>query len=149
MPDTKRQQLVSAIIARMVTIRISNGYETDLGLLVEDWPRRYQADELPALSVCDLTSEDEQDDPEAAHTIHRMPVQLRIHVKDGTPAALLRKMMADVEKAISVDRLWGYLALSTKPKRSGLIVPNDNNEVAGAAVEVEVAYITQTFNAYQ
>lgn len=159
MADSKRQKIVSAIIARMQTILVTNGYETDLGLHVADWQTNWQEEELDngALSVCDLVADedgDENGDPTSsgAMSIHTMPVMLRIFTNSNTPAATLRKMIADVKKAIKSDPRWKVsnvgLAIKTVPVRSGLVMSDNSFEVAGAAVEVEISFITKLFDEY-
>lgn len=158
MADSIRQKLISAMVARMQTILTTNGYETNLGNHVADWQTNWDESELPALSVCDLVAEedgDEDGDPfaQGALTMHTLPVQFRIFTNSNTPATELRKMIADVKKAIKTDWRWTVagkkLALKTIPKRSGLIVSEQNFEVAGAAVEVEVLYLTKLFDEYE
>lgn len=157
MADTKRQKIIDEVIARMQTILVTNGYQSDLGLHVGDCETNWDESELPALSVFDLVAEedgDENGDPEAtnAKTTHSLPVQFRIFVKSDTRTSDLRKMIADVKKAIGTDPRWKVanvgLALRTIPQKSGLVF-TENFEVAGAAVEVEIWYRTKVFNEYE
>ena len=155
MADTKRQKLVDAVIARMQMIRVSNGYATDAGQRVEDWPRRFDEAELrelsskAALAVCDIGDDSEKADRESALEVHELSFQVRIFVTTDTPARELRKIIGDVQSALGVDQYWSTLGLGTNPRRAGMIVPKDSMEIAGAAVEFDIGYLTETFNPYQ
>ena len=41
MAESKRQRIVDAVAARMGNILVANGYETDLGLNVEEWTQQH------------------------------------------------------------------------------------------------------------
>lgn len=154
MAVTKRQKIVSAVIARMQAIRTENDYQTDIGARVEDWARRFDEEELAAqpsqaiLGVYDLPAEVDKESLHSVGTTHRLRMQVRIFIASDTPATELRKMIGDVVKAIGVDILWNYLAMDTQPASEGFIVPNDAMEVAGAAVEFIVVYTTATFDPF-
>jgi hypothetical protein len=155
MADTKRQKIVAAVIARMQTIRMVNGYQTEIGARVEDWARRFDEEELKAqpskaiLGVYDLPDEVGKDGKHAIGETHRLRMQVRIFITGSTLATELRKMIGDVVAAIGKDILWGYLAMDTEPSTEGFVVPNAAMEVAGAAVEFIVVYATATFDPYQ
>lgn len=149
MSDTLRQQIIAAVVARMQTIRVAAGYLTDVGARVGDWETSWEQKDLPALSVCDLVEENEKKNREAVQVTRKLPVVIRIFTSGREPADELRKMIADVEKAIGADVYWGALARGgTWPKRSGMLVPDDSFEIAGAAVEVVIEYYTKPFNAF-
>lgn len=154
MTDTLRQQIVDAIIARLQTINTANGYATDIGERVEDWPRRFEEAELAeltsgaALGVCDLTAESDRAEREARLTLHQLPVQIRIFATTDTPARTLRAMLGDVIQCVGQDDTWGGLALDSRPVRDGFIIPSEAMEIAGAAVEIEVSYQTATHNPF-
>lgn len=149
MADSKHQQIIDAIIATMQGITTAAGYETNLGDNVDDWKVNWDDEEMPALSVCDIT-EDQQlvgDQPDARNQINLLNVQFRIFVKNGTRARALRKMKADVNKAIGSNTRWNKLAMWTKPKRSGMVIPDESFEIGGKAIEIQIAYMTGAFNA--
>lgn len=155
MIDTKRQKLVDAVVARMQQIRVSNGYATDAGERVEDWPRRFDDDELrelaskAALGIFDVTEDSEKADRESAIEVHELTVQVRIFAAADLPARALRAIIGDVQTALGVDQYWSELGLGTNPRRAGMIVPKESMELGGAAVEFDIGYLTQTFNPYQ
>ncbi len=149
MADTIRQKLVSAAITRMQTILVTNGYQTDVGARVFDWPSNLEASEFPCLGVFDLEAQTTKDGNAALRTPHEMALQLRIYVSSGTPATELRKMIGDVQSAVGQDARWGGLAFNTAPKRDGFVIPKEAFEIAGAAVEVTIQFMTDTFNPYE
>lgn len=157
MPDTLRQQLVDAVIARMQGITIAQGYQTDLGLDVRDWDVRIQAteddaadlaDDAPCLIVADLDSEPDPRDLDEGATLATVTIQLRI-IGTKQPASWYRSAIGDVQQAVKSDRTWGELAITTRPGRDGFIIPQEAFSIAGAAVEIQVDYITQTFNPFE
>jgi hypothetical protein len=153
--DTKRQKIVDAVIARMGLIRVANGYQTEIGARVEDWPQRFDERELKeqpskaVLGVYDLPDAVSKESLHSTGATHRLRMQVRIFITGATPARELRKMIGDVVAAVGKDLTWGYLARDTEPGSEGFVVPNDAMEVAGAAVEFIVVYNTATFDPYQ
>lgn len=114
MADSLRQQIVSAIDTRLKTILISGGYETNAGNNVyEFWSIALEDSELPAIIWRDGAEDTEllvsttQD--------RRMTVELTLQAVGTTAPATLRKVIADVEKAMLVDYTWGGLAIFTSP----------------------------------
>lgn len=172
MPDplkSIRQKIVDAVVARMQTIQVTNGFETNLGLQVEDsrdsWDAEtelLEASSYGALSVFDLATTEAAASPESDTSIQYvdLPVQLQIFTapvideENGiTRAIVIRRMLADVYEAIKVDRSWPgedgiQLAMWTSPKASGFTIP-ENNETLAAIVEINIRYQTQIFNAYE
>ncbi|HEY0101368.1 MAG TPA: hypothetical protein VGB76_20760 [Pyrinomonadaceae bacterium] len=154
MADTKRQKIVSAFIARMQSILTENDYQTDIGARVEDWPRRFaEADlaEQPSkavIGIYDLPDDITKENKSSIRVTHRLRMQARIFITSATAPEDLRKMIGDVVKAIGVDVTWGDLATDTEPASEGFIVPQDSMEVAGAAVECVIEYLTDTFDPY-
>lgn len=171
MPDTfeitnptKRQQIVDAMLSRTRTISVANGYTFDYKTIA-DWRTDYNEKELPAISVCDLPSKARATNPNGDdYTKWDMPVQWRIFVNQDTRPEVLRAMIGDVNKMIRTDPRWSIdrvigvppvertrsvgLAMLSEPMEEGFIIPDENFVIAGAAVQINVVYRTQTFNAY-
>lgn len=152
MNDSLRQKIVAAIVTRMRTILTANGYATNIGSNVYDWRTQFHEDELPAVSVCDLTAETVTPDgvSNPRRVAHLLGVQIRIHaVRDETPDNI-RRMIADVTRAIGTDDRWHSggvgLAMTTRPVRDGFLIPQDSFEVIGGFVEIEVSYLTEKWN---
>lgn len=159
---TKRQRIIEAVVARMQTISIENGYQTDAGALVADHPVRFDDSELEAvaaqvaLGVFDLPDEVSKESKHSKGATHRLRIQVRVHkTKGSTKAAELRAIIGDIVDAVGRDILWTdeatgkYLALDTEPAQEGFIVPTEAMEISGGAVEFVVVYATALFDPYQ
>lgn len=156
---TKRQRIVELVVARMQSIRIANGYETDAGALVEKWASRFDEQDLAgqpskcALGVYDLPDEVSKASRDAKGSTHRLRVQVRIfQTKFGDDE--LRTIIGDVVAAVGTDLLWTdpetgkYLAMDTEPSSEGFIVPTEAMEVSGGAVAFIIVYPTAVFDPY-
>jgi hypothetical protein len=150
MPETVRQKIIDAVIARMQLIKVASGYETDLGNNVVDWDTNFDDTELPALSVCDLIETVEMT-IESKFQKQTLPIQLRIFSKENR-AKELRKMIADIYKAIKIDSRWKDanigLVYGTVIKQAGIIIREDEFKIGGGAVEIEITYNTKAFDAF-
>lgn len=149
---SKRQRIFDLVIERMEAISTANGYETDLGTSVEDWQTNWDDEQLPALSVCDLVAEIGfvNSETEAPTQFVKLPIQFRIFAKSDTLPADLRKMCADVIRAVGADPKWEdedgkKLALWTRVTASGIRLQEDQFEIGGAAVEIEIGYLVTSF----
>lgn len=146
---TKRQDIVDRLIALMGTVTTANGYETDIGLSVHDFETHFQEEDLPALSVYDLVADVEfvngnkKDGRGQQKTLN---LQLRIFAAAETKVTELRKMIGDVNKALGTDKRLGDTVLWINPTREGIIADEQTFEIAGAAVELEIAYLQDSFN---
>lgn len=129
----------------------TRNFETDLGANVGDWEVNWQGNELPALSVCDTVADLDfvNGSVDAPSQKHVLPVLYRIFTKADARAAKIRKMLGDVVAAIGIDPYWTVegkkLALFTRITKAGLIVPAENFEIAGGAVEAEIVYLVNSF----
>lgn len=108
MPTPRHQTLVELVKRRFQDIRIANGYNTDLGLRVTLWrdttTANWQTEELPAVNLRDKSAEIEQ------VMVSRQEHNITFEADAATKAANLdiegRKILADMLKAIGVDRKW-------------------------------------------
>ncbi len=152
MADTKQQKIIDEIVARMQTILTTNGYETNIGVNVEDSRTNWdEADDLPAISVFDGTTQAAEAPDTHSKTIHIMPVMIKCFLKAGaTPAAEARSALRDIYAAINTDDRWTVnnvgLAMITREKSHAIERAENTYEITGAVVEIEVMYITQKFN---
>jgi len=154
MADSKRQKIVSAIVARMQTILVTNGFATDIGTRVRDSETNWdQETELPAISVFDFpaTAEVPSNPANTRHTVWTQPIQIKIYLEVGTDAANARLAIKDVWQAVRSDQQWTLsgekVAMFTTPTGEGFTYPPDSYEIVGVLVEFNVTYITGKFNA--
>ena len=156
MAESKRQRIVDAVAERMRAILRANGYETDLGLNVEEWTQHLQQEDIPddgVISICDMVAEAAQTSGRSnpQETVWIMPIQIRIwYPHDELTAANVRTGLQDVNRAIRQDDRWKVdgvgLVMISRPLREGPIVPEDSYEIAGGFLDFEVQFITQKFN---
>lgn len=157
---TKRQRIVDAVVARMQSIRVANGYQTDAGALVSDFPARLEESELSAaagrcaLGVYDLVDPVSQPDVDSKGHTHRLPVQVRVFKSRQMTVGQLRAVIGDIVDAVGRDVMWTEaatdqtLAMYTEPSQEGFVVPAEAMEVAAAAVAFTVVYATAAFDPY-
>lgn len=152
MPDSKRQILVGAIVARMKLINGAGAYSTNVGGRVEDSRTNWAQDELPAISVFDGDAIANPTSPaEARQVVHEMSVMIRGYVEQGTTAAAIRTLLKDILTAIRQDDKWTVsnvkTAMQTRPVREAITRNPDSFEVEGCELEIAVYYLTNKFNA--
>lgn len=152
MADTIRQQIVSAVIAALEQITTANGYETNIGTTVEDWPTQLQGtdneDELPVIGVFDVDETSSTPNLNSKLENHELTIQARCYLRHNTPAAQCRKVMGDIKKALGVDKTWGGLATGTRPSRQGPDIKPEGFEISAAVVEITIHYTTCAFDPY-
>lgn len=147
MADSIRQRIIDAIDLRMKDILVSNGYETDIGANVEDWlPEGLESGDLPALIYRDITVETENDTFKTF--THRMVVEIMVAVSSSTPAKVIRKIIADIDKAVGIDHTWGGLALTTDRNGDEMGVEIAEQKYAGCRIIYTVTFRTEGFNDY-
>jgi len=155
--DSIRQKLVDAYKLRLAAIKTADGYETDLGLgPIEEMPVQFQAEELPALGVQDQIDSVAQEYAFEKRVMNELSLQVRIFLPRGTTAKLLRKMIADVKRALVSDPITGNrdpqvggLAVDMRPDQDGPEVLKDTFEIDAGAVLFVVQFLTAPFNDYE
>lgn len=156
MADSIRQQLVDLVVAAVENIDGTGSYQTSIGTTVTDWGLNFQEDELPAVSVCD-TSESVVDDGKGdgygeLFDLMRLDVQIRVQFKTAERPAECRKAIADILTALRGNEQWSNgssnLALATDYKSAQFILDEERFSIAAAAVDIQIFYRTQKFNAF-
>lgn len=149
MADSIRQRIMTAIDIRLKTILISGGYETNAGSNVyEFWDIALQDDEVPAIIWRDGA---ENAELLVSTTQDRtLTVELTYHAVGATAPATLRKVIADVEKAILVDYTWGGLAIFTSPVDivDTFDMEHQERRVGACRARFTVLYRTGYLNSY-
>lgn len=157
--DTVRQQLVSAVISRLQEINTENtylsegeeiNYQTNIGS-VRDWETNFQEDELPAISVCDL-SEPVEMDRGSINQLNNLKILLRIFQSSEDSAEFLRKAFGDIFASLGQDKRWKVgevgLAVGTIINSSDILFKPDAFELGGGQVIITIIYTTKAFNAF-
>lgn len=174
MADSIEQKIIDAIVARMQTILITNGYVTDIGTRVEDsrtdWdagdPEAGRDSELPAMSVFDGTVNTVEANDNRRKSTRIMPVMIKAFFEKrddaGDDAAYARNVIKDIHKAIRgtgaqsnswIDERWPAvagtppgLAMDTREQSHGIERDGESFEITGVVVTIEVQYISAKFN---
>ena len=141
MADSIRQQIITALDTRLKTIRTASGYQTDAGAHVFDWEERTLDDsELDA-----IVYRDRQNAPAAA-TLSKLlhytiTVEIELKTKAaGNTAARLRKMLADILKAIGTDETFSGLATRTTPGQDEIDIQQDDKIKGQARLTISIEY---------
>jgi hypothetical protein len=140
MPDTLRQQIITAVDAKLKTILVTGGYYTNLGQNVKEW------DETP-LAVSEAFRVEYRDEEELRQDLVvgeqdiMLPLTIRVLAAGSTSPATLRKMLADVAKAMHADPTWGGLASDTVQDGAAVVEKAEAADIAaGTQVKYRVEY---------
>ncbi len=148
MAKTIRQQLIEAVRDRFKTIRIANGYETDLGASVTVWSvTPITSRELEGIDLRDTS--DKYEKKITRHVDHRLRIDVEFHAKrEENTAAYLRKGISDINAAIGGDSKWGGLALATQIIGDEMIIDKTDKTVGGVQVQLEIEYRTTLWDQF-
>lgn len=145
----KRQLICDAFKARMQTILVANGFETNVGQKVFEWKTAAFTDaELPGLTFRDKKTKTEQRVGNIHH--HEMTMEVAAMAADGhaTPATM-RKLAADIIKAVGADRKFGGLVFNSDPGEDELRIEQEGKTVGAIKLSFVLHYRTENFNPYQ
>lgn len=146
MPDSKRQQIVTALDARLKLITVANGYETNLGTNVK-WYRQ----EPFAEAEIGISCEDSETAPEwigFGVQLHRMTVVIDAVLPATAQAPELRAAAADIVKAIGADVTLGGLAEDCILGDVQMDVGQESVRAGGARLSAVFEYATDPWTAY-
>ena len=141
MEETKRQQILDALAARLPLILVADGYRTDAGLYTvfidSEVPKSKH--DLPCLLVFDSTA-DADDAVINGRTDYRLNITIEVVVLNDTSAKEQRRIAADVLKAIGVDDSFGQLAYRTVLKSVDTNVVYEHAHLTGAEISIGIDY---------
>jgi hypothetical protein len=150
MADTKRQDIIDALLVRLALILTASGYQTNAGANLSEW--RSDVDELAANEIPSLCIYDTTDDwePEAFGQYrykHKMSVIIEGIAKASTSPTVTamqnaRKIIQDIHACIGSDRTLGAVADWIEPKSDRLIVKHAENKFMACQVTLEISYTT-------
>lgn len=150
--DSKRQLICTRLDARLKTILIADGYNTDLGRNVFEWrDNPIDQSELPAVNWRDIS---EDDSNATAGTVgyhtHVITMELKIATAKGTTTAKeIRALLADIVKAVGVDQTWGRQAIRTDPMSNEMVIEEVEDIIGGLTVTLAITYQTIKWNPYE
>lgn len=151
MADSTRQQIINAVDTRLKTIKIVNGYETDIGLNVNRWKATaVESDKTEELIYRDISEEITAENTVIGRHEHTLHIEAEIITKAGSISDnQIRKMIADMDKAIGVGETWGGLAQRTIPEGNEMSIRQMDKIIGGAMVRFAIIYRTNRWNPYQ
>lgn len=136
-------------MARFQAILTTNGYKTNIGnntFLFRAAKPEYT--EMPCVFVNDVK---EVTNPQTAG-VHQMDLTIECvcfdAVIDGEPSQAVRDILADLTKAIGVDRFWSGLAYNTDPGDDSITMEHDERVVGIGLLSFVVKYRTASFDPY-
>jgi len=141
--SNKRQSIVDAIEGRMKTILTDNGYATNAGRNVFDWRITQIPDtELSAISIYDGDCTIDYEETPVGLQGHFLIVDLVSDAKGSAARSDVRKINADVVKAIGTDLTWGGLAIDTDLISHGLNMEQGDKSIGAGIVRIKIHYRT-------
>lgn len=159
MPDSLRQRIVDAVVARMALIDGTGDYVTALGTTrdengdaapsVEDSRLNWEENELPAISVFDGDKRAiEGTSPVNPRVVrHSLPILIRGYLPaNQTNARNARQMISDIYRAIRVDDQWSLIVMESNEVKDAITRNEQSFEIEACEVEFEVQFKTNKFN---
>lgn len=162
MPTSIRQQIIDLVQARLQTITVANGYNTEIGATkVFRWrdttPVSFSDSELPAINFRDRR-EKSIDILMPRVQEHELTIEADVITSTATVDDKVRAGIADIIKAIGTDTRWTNgsavkLALRTllnpdQGPSNQMDVQHEGKKVGAAQVTFVIVYRTQAFDPY-
>ena len=152
MADSKREQIIQALIAQLATISIANGYETELGNRIARGKRQApKKDELPAIVIREgKATTDATVNAGFDATTLRVELAARDRFDESIENSYGRanKMLADMVKALGNDPTLGGLTIDTTVVEDNIGVEDKEFSIAGVDVSVDIKFRTFHLNPY-
>lgn len=131
---------------RFKAILTTGGYVTNIGAHVFWWkPSPLQLSDLPGMNCRDRTSEKTLG---CGIYENSLPLEIEASVSGSASPEDIRKILADLEKAVGADETWGGLALATDINSDDVSIEQNENKIGLARVMMTIEYRTARFDAY-
>jgi hypothetical protein len=145
--SSRRQQIINAIKTRFAAITAGDTYATSLGNSLDEWRTTpFEEAELPGINLKDISEPVTYASKNSGSVLRQLNVIADLVFKEADcSATLARAGLADVEKAIAVDPMWGGLAARTLMTESRLMTDENGLWLGGARVAFTVEYFTKPF----
>jgi hypothetical protein len=153
MPDTIRQQIITAFDTAMKVILVTGGYSSDLGLNVFPWRDTaldIENDEFPAIVYRDV-SEEAIPPEQVGFGKHQFKLNLDVLIfceEGATTPEEMRLMIADIYKAVGLNQQWNGLAFWTEPVLDQILIQEEKNIIGGARIQFQILYRTARFDPF-
>jgi len=137
-----RQNILDAVITRLKTITVANGYNLAIGTKVYDWKLSpVKPADLPAIEVRDTDAPIEVGDL-AGGLIHRLTMNIVVLASGTSAAATVRKGLQDISRAMYTDRTFGGLVKTFTPLSSTIEMQQEENLLSAGQYSCTMTYYT-------
>lgn len=156
MATTIRQKIVNSIVEALRGITQANGFETNAGEKVDDFQLNWQEDELPAISVCDISCEPAPSEQASIEEKDCLMLQVKIRAMVGseTRAPECRKIIGDILTVVRDNPRWTDSDGTQLTKQNyyvsdEFILNEEAFQIAAAEVTIGVLFWTERFDPYE
>ncbi|MEJ1463314.1 MAG: hypothetical protein RPU15_08565 [Candidatus Sedimenticola sp. (ex Thyasira tokunagai)] len=142
MADSIRELITQAVLSRMQTVTVVNGYETDVGLMLERARRSFEEDELPAGAVWPGPEESAAG---YQNTGQEMQIDIDLHSRVGNETAdkAANRLIADARKGMETyDAPLAALIDGLQYAGADPQYPEDGGEIVSVKVTYKITYQT-------
>lgn len=150
-----RQLLFNEVKIRFTAIRTANGYQTDIGARCFTWrdtrATPFEEQELPCFAIRDPDCETHQ--RVSLHHDHTLVIEVHAAATGAPPDNWARHILADLDRAIGMDRQWANpagrkLAKDTLPGTDAIEIIHASKRIVGVRKTFQIEYRTQRFDPY-
>jgi hypothetical protein len=144
-----RQQIIEALATNFGAITKAHDFNTDSGAHVFEWKsRKWESRDLPGINIEDRKQADDDTFTEdRSLTRHTLSVTIEAACASGHDSPEeIRKITADIEKVLRLDQTLGGLVEEMSSVGNEMGVAQDESIIAGITMEIEIKYLTGTFN---
>lgn len=145
-----RQQIISALKARLQTIKVANGYNTNAGDRVFLWRQVAMKPGETLLLNIKYAAEKDNIDGEGLSGPYNvwnraLPIGITIAQRDTLLLDDLEDIIADVWKAIGIDDTFGGLAIYSNAIGDMIVEEQEEDAITGAILTLTIAYRTKMY----
>ena len=150
MAKTIRKQLKDKVVVRFQAIKITGGYNTNLGLHIF-WRKTspFQDGDMPGVDLITVSRDVTRENVAIGFQDNFLNIEAYIVAAAGSVTEdEIEKMIADIEKAIKVDPKWDGLATDTELTGDDIDLDQAEDIVGVAKVMFTITYRTIKYDAY-
>jgi hypothetical protein len=142
--DSKRQLIMDAVVARLVTIQGLSPYSTSVGQNIFEWREHPLTEgELPGIIVRDT---DTITSLTHSRSQHVMRVEFEAFVAGAAAPRDFRNVLGDIQRAIGQDTTWGGLAEQTLFVAESLQADTESRRLISVLSFWDITFLTDYNN---
>lgn len=141
----RREAILRAVLDRLGTIQLLNGYATDIGnnvVYFQDYPVEY--DGPPGCSLMDPEEDSEDVGGNQQEKKLHLRVDAIVYVRVDALSESIN-VLGDLIRAIGVDRRWGKLAIATYLGENTKAIETVGRDTIRVSQEFDVQYRVDAF----